>query len=282
MLLRKLTLTKLVTYLNCWLRNIAMDKKLLIEKIKGLSKIYYEKPADKYDEYILETVKRRTAFKPWLRQMNFGLTSPSLKTRGFAAGKIKNLIDEHLAKNPLDTDMRLRLVMLEYAPPWENTELLSKYLDEIFKYDPDNIYATLILACTQDIFWGKITDTVFKKLNNLSSKNAAIFSMIELAKAWYYQCKNNDELYEKHLLSSISHCNKHVKNYKSLAYFYAQKGRKDEATKFSQQALHNVQVIYTQDSSIVDITDIEKFINEYFKGAHITEPNLESIYELLK
>jgi len=108
-----------------------MTKKLLIEKIKGLSKIFYESPANKYDEYILET--------------------------------IKNLIDEYLAKNPEDTDVRLRLVMLEFTPPWEDPELLSKYLNEIFKYDPDNIYATLILACTQDVFWGEITDTVFAK-----------------------------------------------------------------------------------------------------------------------
>ena len=171
--------------------------------------------------------------------------------------------------------------MLEYAPGWEDPEVLSKYLNEIFKYDPDNIYATLILACTQDVFWGKITDTVFEKLNNLSSKDPEILSMIELAKAWYYKCKDNNELYEQHLLSSISHCNKHVENYKSIAYLYAEKGKKDEAKKFAEKALHNVQVVFTQDSSITDITDVEKFINEYFKGTHITEPNLESIYELL-
>ena len=227
-----------------------MDKKLLIRKIKNLTKKYYKIPYDERDEYILET--------------------------------IKNLIDECLAKNPEDTDVRLRLVMLEFTPPWEDPDLLSKYLNEIFKYDPDNIYATLILACIQDTLWGKITDPVFEKLNNLSSKNFEILSMIELAKAWYYRYKNNNELYEKHLLSSIDYCDKHVKNYKSLAYLYAEKGKKDEAKKFAQKALHNVQVVFTQDSSITDITDVEKFINEYFKGIHITKPNLNSIYKLLK
>ncbi len=227
-----------------------MDKKLLIEKIKSLSKIFYENPADEYDEYILEI--------------------------------IKNLIDEYLAKNPEDTDVRLRLVRLEFTPPWEDPELLSKYLNEIFKYDPDNIYATLILACTQDVFWGEITDTVFEKLNNLSSEDPEILSMIELAKAWYYECKDNNELYEKHLLNSISYCNKHVSNYIDLAYFYAKKGKKNEAKKFAQKALHNVQVIYTQDSPIIDITDVEEFINEYFKGTHVTDSNLEGIYELLE
>jgi len=170
--------------------------------------------------------------------------------------------------------------MLEFTPPWEDPELLSKYLNEIFKYDPDNIYATLILACTQDVFWGEITDTVFEKLNNLSSENSEILSMIELAKAWYYKCKDNNELYKKHLLSSISYCNKHVLNYTELADLYAEKRKKNEAKKLAQKALNNVKVVYTQ-NSITDITDIEEFINEYFKGIHITEPNLESIYELL-
>jgi len=226
-----------------------MDKKLLIKKIKNLTETYYKIPYEQ-NEYVLET--------------------------------IKNLIDEYLAKNPEDTDVRLRLVMLEFTPPWENPELLSKYLNEIFKYDPDNIYATLILACIQDILWGEVTDAVFEKLNNLSSEDPEILSMIELAKAWYYKCKDDNELYEKHLLSSINHCNKHVENYKSIAYLYTENEKKDEAKKFAKKALHNVQVVFTQDSSITDITDVEKFINEYFKGTHITEPNLESIYELLE
>jgi len=172
-----------------------MDKKLLIEEIKNLTKKYYEKPVDERDVYIPE--------------------------------KIKNLIDKYLASNPEDTDIRLRLVMLEYTPGWEDPELLSKYLNEIFEYDPDNIYATLILAITQDIFWGEITDKVFEKLNNLSSEDPEILSMIELAKAWYYQCKNNNELSEKHLLNSIRYYNKHVKNYKSLAYLYTKQGKKN-------------------------------------------------------
>ncbi len=227
-----------------------MDKKLLIEKIKGLTKKYYAKPVGECDEYIPE--------------------------------KIKNLINKYLAKNPEDTEIRLRLAILKYTSGWEDPEVVSKYLNEIFKYDPDNIYATLILACTQDVFWGEITDTVFEKLNNLSSQNPEIFSMIELAKAWYYQCKDNNELYEKHLLSSISYCNKHVSNYAELADFYAKKGEKNKATKFAKKALHNVQVIFTQDSLITDVTDVENFINVRFKGTLITEPNLNSIYKLLK
>jgi len=227
-----------------------MTKELLIEKIKGLTKIYNKTAADGADEYILEL--------------------------------IKNIIDEYLVKNPEDTDVRLRLAMLEFTVPWEDPELVSKYLNEIFKYDPHNIYATLTLACIQDTLRGEITDEVFAKLNNLVSENSEINSMIELAKAWYYECKDNSELYEKYLLSSISYCDKHVENYRALAYLYIQKGKKDEARKFAKKALNNVKVVYTQDSSTIDITDVEKFINEYIKGTHITNSNLKSIYELLK
>jgi len=227
-----------------------MDKKLLIEKIKDLTKIYYKAPIGERDIYSLEV--------------------------------IKNLIDEYLAKNPEDADVRLRLVILIFIPPLEDPELLVKYLNEVLKYDPDNIYAVLILAYTEEIFWGGITDSVFSKLNNLSSKNSEIVSMIELAKSWYYQRKGNNELYEKHLLNSISYCDKHVSNYTELASFYAKKGEKDKAKKFAKKAIDNVKVIYDENSSITDVTDIEKFINEYIKGTHITDTNLESIYELLK
>ncbi len=201
--------------------------------------------------------------------------------------KIKNLINEYLKKNPADTDVRLRLVMLEYAPGWEDPELLSKYLNEIFKYDPDNIYAALILAYTQYLFLAEVTDAVFTKLNNLSSENFEILSMIELAKAWYYKCKDNNDLYEKHLLSSISYCNKHVSNYRALAYYYPQKWKKNEAIQFTKKGLHNFQVVFNDDYYSInttdsDITDVEKFINEFLKGIHITEPNLKSIYKLLE
>ncbi len=242
-------LTTLVTHLDYLLRNIFMDKKLLIEKIKDLTKKYYKAPIGERDVYVLE--------------------------------EIRNIINEYLAKNPADTDVRLRLVMLEYAPPLEDPELLVTYLNEILKYDSTNIYTILILAYTEEICWGGITDSVFEKLNNLSSKDSEIISMIELAKAWYYQRKNNNELYEKHLLNSINYCNKHVSNYTELANFYAKRGEKDKVKKFAKKALNNVQVVYIQ-GSITDITDVEDFINEFFKGTHITEPNLDSIYELLK
>jgi len=227
-----------------------MDKQLLIERIKGLTKIYYQAPIGERDVYAFEV--------------------------------IKELIDEYLEKNPEDTDARLRLAMLEFGPPWEDPEVISKYLNEIFKYDPNNIYATLTLACIQDTLRGEITDEVFEKLNNLVSENPEINSMIELAKAWYYECKNNNELYEKHLLSSISYCNEHVGNYRALGYLYAQKGEKDKAKKFARKALDNVKVIYDENSRIIDITDVEKFINEYLKSTHITDSNLKSIYKLLK
>ena len=60
------------------------------------------------------------------------------------------------------------------------------------------------------------------------------------------------------------------------------KEKKNEAIKFAKKALHNIQVVYTKAYPRTDITDVEKFINEYFKGIHITKPNLNSIYELLE
>jgi hypothetical protein len=227
-----------------------MNKELLIKKIKDLTKAYYKMPIGKRNIVPLE--------------------------------EIKNLINEYLEKHPQDTDIRLRLVMLEYTPPWEDPEQLDKYLNDIFKYDPNNIYATLILADVENFFWGAITDSLFKKLSNLSSKDSETMSMIELAKAWYYEEKGNDKLYEKHLLNSIKYSDKHVKNYRALANFYAVKGEKSKARNFAQRAINNIKEIFTQGFSITDVTDVEDFFNEFFKGTCTDKDNLNSLQKLAK
>jgi tetratricopeptide (TPR) repeat protein len=227
-----------------------MDKKPLIKNIKDLTKMYYLVPIGERDAYPFEIMR--------------------------------NLIEEYLEKNPKDTEVWLRLAMLEFTPPFENPEIISEYLHKIFKYDPYNIYATITLACIQDVLRGEITEEVFEKLNNLFSDNPELNSMIELEKAKYYQCKDNDELYKKHLCNSIHYYDKHSENYRSLAYLYKQQGKKEEAKQLAQKALNNVKVIYDGSSPITDITDIEKFINEYIKGTHITDSNLKSIYKLLQ
>ncbi|MGB8367612.1 MAG: tetratricopeptide repeat protein [Candidatus Babeliales bacterium] len=227
-----------------------MNKKLLIKNIKDLTKMYYLVPIGERDAYSFEIMR--------------------------------NLIEEYLEKNPKDTEVWLRLAMLEFTPPFEDPEMISEYLYGIFKYDPYNIYATITLACIQDVLRGEITEEIFEKLNTLSSDSPELNSMIELEKAKYYQCKDNDALYEKYLLNSIRDCNKHVKNYKYLAYLYKQQGKKKEAKQLAQKALSNVKVIYGENSPITDVTDIEEFINEYIKGTHITDSNLKSIYKLLQ
>ncbi len=108
-------------FLDCLLRNTSMNKELLIEKIKNLTKAYYKMPIGERDIFPLE--------------------------------EIKNLINKYLAKHPKDIDTRLRLVMLEYTSN-EDPESLVKYLNAAFKYDPNNIYATLILADVESFFWG--------------------------------------------------------------------------------------------------------------------------------
>ena len=108
-------------FLDYLLRNTSMNKELLIEKIKNLTKAYYKMPTGEQDTSPLE--------------------------------EIKNLINKYLAKHPKNTDVRLRLVILEYAYH-EDPELLGKYLNDIFKYDLNNIYATLILADVESFFWG--------------------------------------------------------------------------------------------------------------------------------
>ena len=48
-----------------------------------------------------------------------------------------------------------------------------------------------------------------------------------------------------------------------------------------QHALANVQKIYGENYESSDITDINEFFDEHYKGIHLTPQNLESIHKLL-
>lgn len=98
---------------------------------------------------------------------------------------------------------------------------------------------------------------------------------------------NEKKMLANFIKKNQSYCKKHVSNYTELADFYAKKGEKNKAIKFAKKALHNIQVVFDEDyystnTTDTDITNVEDFINERFKGTHITDSNLKSIYKLLK
>lgn len=104
--------------------------------------------------------------------------------------------------------------------------------------------------------------------------------MLYLAIAWYYSSRDKKE-YEQSLLKSIFYCNKHVDNYDLLGRLYLETGNKTKGKKMIRCALANIREIYGENYSLSDVTDINKFFDEFFKGTYITPPNLESLRKLL-
>jgi hypothetical protein len=191
------------------------------------------------------------------------------------------ILMSYLEHYPKDTEIRLKLVMIEFTPPLEDYDKIEDYINAIITYDKDNIKGWLILAYAQYIFRGQIQQDLFLQLKKMSEfVDKELLSMIYLAMAWYYE-SIKEKAYEQLLLESICFCDKHVKNYLLLGRFYLNIGKKVEGKKMIQIALNNIQKIYADDDLVNDITDVDAFFNEFFKGICITQENFQSIQKLL-
>jgi hypothetical protein len=197
--------------------------------------------------------------------------------------QMETLLVNYLERHPQDTDMWLKLTMVEFHPPWEDYDRIEKYITAILKYDKNNIQALLILAYAQYIYRGEVSDNLCVHLQDCCTitTDKELLSMIYLAIAWYYSSKN-ELVYEKTLLQSISYCDEHVDNYLLLARRYFKTKRNTEARIMVYRALANIRKIYRDGDASFDVTDIKPFFDEYFKGTYITQPNLRSIKRLLE
>lgn len=199
--------------------------------------------------------------------------------------QMESLLMDYLKKYPKDTEMWLKLTMVEFTPPWEDYERIEKYITSILKYDENNVQGLLILAYAQYVFRGEVTKDLFIRLQVVSNitTDKEWLSMIYLAIAWYYWGYDlkDEKKYEESLLQSINYCSEYVDNYELLGRLYLEIDREIEGKKMIRCALANVQKIYGENYDSFDITDINEFFNEFYKSTHITRPNLESIQELL-
>lgn len=194
--------------------------------------------------------------------------------------EIETVIKNYLVDHPKDTEMWLRLTMLEHNPPWEDPDRMVGYLHSILAYDPFNIQAVLMLAYIEDLFFGRMKDETRDVLYQLQAKDPEILSMIEYAKAFDY-LEENRELFVKHLAESIRLWDKHVNNFKLLGKYYIKIGNVKKGILLLKKALENIQVIYGENYDTTDITDINEFFNYYYKGTHTTFLVRDDLEELL-
>jgi hypothetical protein len=198
--------------------------------------------------------------------------------------KIDFLLESYLEDHPQDTEIWVKRIRVEFNSPWEDYDRIEKYVNSVLKYDKNNIQSLLLLAYAQSVYRGKVKDDLFIQLLSCCPITAdkEVLSMIHLALSWYYSWKDIKK-YEEQLLASIFHYNKHVNNYRYLAKLYYTTGRFSEAKEMMLHALANIRKVYENDYdySLRDIASITSFFDEYYKGTHVSQPNLESMREVL-
>lgn len=200
--------------------------------------------------------------------------------------ELKKFLEASLLKSPNNTEIILRLSILELYPPFVNEENSIKLLEKLLALQSDNYEALILLAYIYEVYWTGINQELFEKLDMAAIQNNEILSMIERAKAWYYKkaCWYDNQkcdLYEKLLLNSIKLCPFHVYNYTELANFYLKQNKRSEARKLLEIAIKNIKKIVPRNCELGDFTSINYFLNENMKGTHITAINAEQIYNIL-
>ncbi len=196
--------------------------------------------------------------------------------------KIEELIEDVLKKEPKNIELLLRLAVLEVDPPFADHEKSIASLGKVLAIDKNNAIATLLLAYVNYYCVAGVDEELMSKLNSIRTNDNEINSMLKYVASWFYIDKD-PRLEELLLQESINFCKEHVYNYVHLAELYFKQGRNQEARVLIEKALRNVKKIYSfNGEEEYDATDVDEFLNERIKGICLTDPNLESIEELLE
>ena len=197
----------------------------------------------------------------------------------------ERLLDAHLRLYPRDTDTWLRLFMIISSDYLLDKEKAIACCKKIFTYDPYNTYALLALFYIyyyQGYQGSSYEDEIVEKLLLFQTDNYEHMSLIELARAWYYEDKKNTALKEKALLKSIVYCDYFVCNYEMLGYLYVMQNKLKEAQECLQKGLSNIQkVIDITDNEMIDKSNIECLFDEFFRGTSTTDSRRDRMQSVL-
>ncbi len=196
-----------------------------------------------------------------------------------ASLEMERLLEEAIKNDPQDTELLLKIAVLEFKTPFVDDEKGIAALQKIFEYDPDNAYALMLLACINYFLLGVVNkNDLLSRLSFLETGNNELDSMLRYTATWYYDYDYHNpakldinKRVEKLLLESIKKCQSHVKNYAELARLYFHQNRYDEALMAVKQAIKNVEKVYGDKIESCDDSDVQEFLNEYITGIHITK-----------
>ena len=178
----------------------------------------------------------------------------------------QDLLLEHLEKFPQDTKAWLLLTRIECNSPLYDHERIYSWCNSVLSYDPENVYALLFLSYADHYLTGNSDNKLINKLSQAKSDHPELLSLIEIAKARYWEDRNKEE-YEKSLLNSISLCKKHVRNYEMLAKFYTKQKKINLAIPLIKQAIINQKELRSKNKNDDwNVTDMNDLLEEFFIG----------------
>jgi tetratricopeptide (TPR) repeat protein len=194
----------------------------------------------------------------------------------------EELLEEHLKHYPQDTEAWLRLFMVRISDRLFDELKAAQCCKKILEYEANNIYALLGLTYLCYYWFVEYDAKMMESLFKFQSNNYEEMSLIEFARAWYYEDQKNAMLQEKILLKSIMYSDIFVFNYEMLGDLYARQGRFAEAVPFLKKALANIQTIVSGPGEyLADKSDIESLLDDFFRGAVVSDFRRDDIQKTL-
>lgn len=184
---------------------------------------------------------------------------------------ITRTFNNFLKKHPYDTDIWIKFALVLHFL-LKDTVHASECLNTILRYNPGNVYVTMLLVFLSEQI-GPMSDELFEKLCELQSPHKEILSLIEYQKSWYYIQKDEEKLCRYALESSIELCDKFVWNYKALGSLYFLGNDNAGGKLLFRKAINNVHHVYSfYEYQSLGAANIDEFFNARLKGTHIMQP----------
>ena len=192
---------------------------------------------------------------------------------------MEELLKNYLAVNPQDTEMRIKLAMVQYTVPLADDIAAMENLNMVLEYDPENIICLLSIAYIQSCLSGSLNLNIVKCLRNANPKTQQDKALILYAESWHYK-HFNIKKYENLLDESINAYSGYVWPHYFRAQAYYQKNDVAMACHYYKRAFDNIVHVCAEDEYF-DIADVNFFIDNEIKGTVLTDINFGRIKKIV-
>lgn len=185
-------------------------------------------------------------------------------------------LEDYISRNFHDFDAIIACALLAQKAPFDDFITAIKLLQDLLNIDKYNVKALLLKAYVENIHLGEIDYSTFNAINYCLNLNNYNFYSIQLLvlQAQYYQDKDK--------IKYIETLQKSVNLDFKASYNFLLLGRATNNTMYLEQALNNVEFIYTiENVTDIDNIDFDEFINEHIRGTKISFINYEAMKQEL-